>query len=124
MKVLLFALLTLPALALAQTSVPTDFPPDAVVLTDQGLQQRKAGKVFRATLANGQTWRLEYKANDYVFLNTGSGHADNGKWSAQGGQLCIEWNRSPSGCSETRATADAVYVKRSSTGEVVAMRPE
>ncbi len=53
MKVLLFALLTLPALALAQTSVPTDFPPDAVVLTDQGRQSlsRHAGQ--RPNLAPG-----------------------------------------------------------------------
>lgn len=120
----LVSLMFLPGLAWAQSSPPTIFPADAVVLSDDALQQRVAGKVYRAKLADGATWRLEYKSNGYVFLNTGSGFADNGKWSAKGGQLCTEWSRVPSGCSDTRATADALYIKRSSTGEVVALRTD
>ena len=117
-------LLLLPLSAMAQSAMPTEFPADSAVLPADALQQRMAGKVYKAKLTDGATWRLEYKANGYVFLNTGTGFSDTGKWSAKGEQLCTEWNRAPSGCLETRANNEAVYIKRSNTGEVVALRPD
>ena len=82
-----------------------------------------AGKVYRAKLTDGATWRLEYKKNGYVFLNPGSGLSVSAKWSAREGQLCSEWNRIPSSCLETRSNSEAVYIKRAN-GEVVALRPD
>lgn len=114
----------LPLSAMAQSAMPTEFPADSAVLAADTLQQRMAGKVYKAKLTDGSTWRLEYKNNGYVFLNTGSGFSDSGKWSVQGEQLCTEWKRATSGCSETRANNEAVYIKRSTTGEVVALRPD
>jgi hypothetical protein len=123
MRAPLFVLL-LPLPAMAQSTMPTEFPANTVVLAADVLQQRMAGKVYKAKLTDGATWRLEYKNNGYIFLNTGSGFSDSGKWSVKGEQLCSEWTRAPSGCSETRANNEAVYIKRSSTGEVVALRPD
>ena len=122
MRALIFVLL-LPLSAMAQSTFPTEFPADSVVLSADVLQQRMADKVYRAKLTDGATWRLEYKANGYVFLNTGSGASDTGKWSAKQGQLCTEWNRIPSSCLDARANSEAVYIKRA-TGEVVALRPD
>ncbi|PKO27786.1 MAG: hypothetical protein CVU36_19195 [Betaproteobacteria bacterium HGW-Betaproteobacteria-9] len=120
----LLSVLLLPLSAMAQSAMPTEFPADSVVLAADALQQRMAGKVYKAKLTDGATWRLEYKNNGYVFLNTGSGFSDSGKWSVQGEQLCTEWKRATSGCLETRANNEAVYIKRSNTGEVVALRPD
>lgn len=120
----MLSVLLLPLSAMAQSAMPTEFPADSTVLAVEALQQRMAGKVYKAKLTDGATWRLEYKANGYVYLNTGAGFSDTGKWSVKGEQLCAEWNRAPSGCSETRANNEAVYIKRSSTGEVVALRPD
>ncbi|MCB4362357.1 hypothetical protein KIH07_01340 [Hydrogenophaga taeniospiralis] len=118
------SVLLLPLSAMAQSAMPTEFPADTVVLAADVLQLRMAGKVYKAKLTDGATWRLEYKSNGYIFLNTGSGFSDSGKWSVKGEQLCSEWTRAPSGCSETRANNEAIYIKRSSTGEVVALRPD
>jgi hypothetical protein len=115
--------LAFPLTALAQPTMPTEFPADAAAISDAALSERIAGKVYRAKLTDGATWRLEYKSNGYVFLNTGSGFSDNGKWSVKQGQLCTEWRRIPPGCAETRASNDAVFIKRTS-GEVVALRPD
>lgn len=117
------ALLAWPAVAWAQNAVPTEFPAEALAVEDAALQQRLAGHVYRAQLADGATWRLDYRRNGYVYLNTGSGFSDTGKWSAQGGQMCIEWNRAPSGCLPTRATAGQVFIQRGNK-EVVTLQPD
>lgn len=122
MRALLSALL-LPLSAMAQSAMPTEFPADTAPISDEALTERMAGKVYRAKLTDGATWRLEYKKNGYVFLNTGSGLSDSGKWSAKQGQLCSEWNRIPSSCQETRTNIEAVFIKRAN-GEVVALRPD
>lgn len=120
----LLSVLLLPLSAMAQSAMPTEFPADTVVLAADALQQRMAGKVYKAKLTDGATWRLEYKANGYVFLNTGTGLSDTGKWSVKGEQLCTDWNRGVSNCAEARANNEAIYIKRSNTGEVVALRPD
>ena len=123
MRALLWVTL-LPLSAVAQSAMPTEFPADSAVLPADALQQRIAGKVYKARLTDGATWRVEYKANGYVFLNTGTGFSDTGKWSIKGEQLCTEWNRATSGCLETRASSEAIYIRRTNTGEVVALRPD
>ena len=119
----LLCVLLLPLSAMAQSAIPTEFPADTAPISDEALTLRMSGKVYRAKLADGASWRLEYNKNGYVFLNTGSGVSDSGKWSAKQGQLCSEWNRIPSSCLDARANSEAVYIKRA-TGEVVALRPE
>ncbi len=118
---LLLSLLVAPLSVAAQNSIPTEFPVDAVALAPASLTERISGKVFKVKPANGQTWRLEYKASGYAFLNTSSGFSDSGKWRVEGSQVCADWQRSPSSCSEVRLKDDTVYVKRVSNGEVIAL---
>lgn len=117
----LIPLLIMPIAVVAQTSLPTEFPTDSVTLAPEVLTQRLVGKVFKVKPADGTTWRLEYKDSGYAFLDTSRGYRDTGKWRVEGTQLCADWQRSPSGCSETRAKGDVIYLKRISNGEVVAL---
>ena len=117
----LIALLIMPIAVVAQTPLPTEFPVDSAPLAPEVLKQRLAGKVFKVKPADGPSWRLEYKASGYVFLDTSSGYRDTGKWRVEGTQLCTDWQRTPSACSETRAKGDVIYVKRNSNGEVVSL---
>jgi hypothetical protein len=103
-----------------EPKMPTEFPPDAMILAPQALQQRLEGKAFTATLVDGTGWRLDYRG-EYVFVNVSTGPNDKGKWRVQGSQVCTDYERFPSGCSEMRASATRLYLKRPSTGEVVAM---
>ena len=118
---LLLPLLFAPLSVAAQNSIPTEFPVDAIALAPASLTERISGKVFQVKPANGPTWRLEYKASGYAFLNTSSGFSDSGKWRVEGTQLCADWQRTQSSCSEVRLKDETVYVKRSSNGEVVAL---
>lgn len=110
--------------ATAQPALPTEFPPDAAVVEDAALRDHLAGKVFRGQPASGPGWRLEYKSNGYAFLDTTAGFRDTGRWSVEQSRLCAKWERASSGCSEARMKAGIVYVKRASTGEVVALVPD
>lgn len=106
----------------AAPSFPTEFPADAMVLPPQELQQRLEGKVYTAKLTDGTGWRLDYRGQ-YVFVNVSNGASDKGEWRVEGSQMCAEYARFPSGCAEMRASAARVYLKRSSTGEVVVLDP-
>ena len=67
------ALLVMPLFAFAQSPMPTEFPIDAVATSADDLRGRISGKVFKVKLADGTTWRLEYKANGYAFVDTSRG---------------------------------------------------
>lgn len=99
---------------------PTEFPVDALALTPQELQQRLDGKVYTAKLADGIGWRVEYRG-EYVFVNVSTGPSDKGRWRVDGTRVCATYDRFPSSCSEIRASATRLYLKRSTTGEVVGM---
>lgn len=117
MKAILLGLLV-PAAALAQNAMPTEFPADATPIAADALQKQLAGKVYRAKVFDGNTWRIEYNSNGYMFINTGTGFSDSGKWRTEESKLCGEWQKARSGCSEVRTKGNDFYVKRH-TGEVV-----
>ena len=104
----------------AVLNFPTEFPADATALAPQELQQRLDGKVYTAKLVDGTGWRLDYRG-PYVFVNVSTGASDKGRWRVEGSRLCTEYERFPSGCVEMRASGTRVYLKRPSTGEVVAL---
>lgn len=108
------------AVAQPQTQVPpqSGFPEPATAPSAAELRDKLAGKVFRAKLADGGFWRLEYKANGYFFINTHSGFSDTGKWQTKDGALCSEASKIKANCNEVRVHGDAIYLKRDS-GEVV-----
>ena len=89
--------------ALAQTAAPnTEFPVDAESVEGDALRQRMAGKSFTAVAADGLEMRLQYKDNGFAFIDTSRGFRDTGKWRVEGKNVCTDWSRAPSGCSEAR----------------------
>lgn len=122
MKAILVSL-ALPAAALAQNAMPTEFPADTNPVAAQALQERVAGKSFSAQPFTGPSWRLQYQPSGYVFFDTNTGYRDKGRWRVDDTRLCAEWEKLPSACSEVRVNAEALFVKRSSNGEVVKFVP-
>lgn len=87
------------------------------------LAQRLTGNIYGATLANGATWRMDYKSSaGYVFFNISNGARDTAKWRTEDGRVCFEFRGPfPSGCIEYRVANDVLFFKRAS-GEIVAMQ--
>lgn len=111
-----------PLAALAQPTLPTEFPAGAAPLAAEALQARLAGKVFRVKLADGNSWRLEFKANGYAYVDTSSGYRDSGKWRVEGSTFCDAWQKqAAAGCNEARLAGDTLLVKRRSNGEIIAL---
>ena len=109
--------------ASAQT-VRVEFPPDAKPLAPEALKERLAGKVFKVSLADGTSWRLEYRANGSYFVNTSRGFNATGNWRVEGSTTCSETARSPLICSEVRLVGDTIYLKRGvDPGEVLKLEP-
>ena len=119
MRTLMIGLLFVPVLALAQPAFPTEFPAGAVALSSDDLQKRLTGNVIGMKYANGADVRLEFK-DTYAYVNSGNS-SDSGKWRVEGSQLCIDWQRFQSGCSDVRIVGNALYVKRVTNGEIVQM---
>jgi hypothetical protein len=65
---------------------------------------------------------MEYNASGFVFVNIGTGARDTAKWHAEEGRACFEFRGAfHSGCSEFRVVGDGLYLKRASTGEILAL---
>ncbi len=95
-------------------------PPNAAQLTE-----RLSDQVFTAKLAGGVTWRMDYKSSGYVFFDVSTGQHDSAKWRAEDGRVCLEFRgKFLSGCTEFRISGDTLYLKRISTGEVVALQKQ
>lgn len=106
-------------------AVLTDFPADALALNSKEVDQRLRGQVYTGTSTTGNTFRIEYKDTGYVFINLSNGAKDSGTWRAEEGRVCVEYRgRIPSGCSELRATSDAVYGKREGANAITVMRKQ
>ena len=79
------------------------------------------GKVFDVSLADGSSWRLEYKSNGYFFVNTSTGFNGSGQWQAEDGRLCGQLRGGDRSCNEVRFSQDRMHLKRNS-GEVIQYR--
>lgn len=117
----LLLLLLLPVGAHAQPGPSTEFPADVALLTAEALRERLGGKVFDARLADGTGWRIDYKSTGYVFFDTTKGFRDDGRWHTDASRVCIELRKVAGGCSEMREKDGRLYMKRSSTGEVLVL---
>ncbi|MCV0437821.1 MAG: hypothetical protein K5880_04280 [Hydrogenophaga sp.] len=101
--------------------VPKEFPPDAQPANAQVLKERLSGRGFVARQANGTGWDMNYAADGRFAMRLSNGQTDQGRWRAEDNRVCIEFEgRFPSGCSEMRVSPSRLYLKRGSTGEVVA----
>lgn len=109
----------------ACTSIPHTFAPEAQPIAAKSLQDRLAGKTYTARVANGIGWEMRYEASGRMQMTVSNGTADGGRWRTEDSRLCIDFEGSfPSGCSEVRADAKQLYLKRASTGEVVVLTPK
>ena len=106
----------------ATAGAAADFPAGAQVPGAPELAGRLSGHTYVAKLANGVTWRMEYNTSGYMFINISTGARDTAKWRAEEGRACFEFRGTfPSGCSEFRVVGDGLYLKRASTGEILAL---
>lgn len=121
MKASIIAVALLSALAtraLAEPA-PTTFPAEAVAIAPAALQETLAGKVYAVKLADGGSWRWQFKADGYFFFNSGS-FSDSGKWSTKGTTLCSEGRKITASCNEIRQLGADLFLKRDN-GEVIRM---
>lgn len=103
----------------AQPVAPAqDFPADATVPPAQTLATALSEQVFRARFADGQQLRYQFKGG-FLYVDTSRGGRDTGRWQVQDGQLCVEFRQFPSGCAEVRQNGEGLWLRRTSTGEVI-----
>ncbi len=76
------------------------FPEGAELLTPEALREALSGKVFSISPAQGPTWRWQFDANGYFFLNVGQ-FSNSGKWSTKEGSVCQDTGKHI-GCNEMR----------------------
>ena len=109
----------------AAVGAAADFPAGAQVPGATELAGRLSGRTYVTKLANGVSWRMEFNTSGYAFFNISTGGRDSAKWRAEEGRACFEFRGTfPSGCSEFRVLGDGLYLKRASTGEVLALEPK
>lgn len=118
MKTFLIASVACCSAAFAQPSEAPAFPDGAAPPNAAELRERLAGKLIKVQLADGSSWRLEYKANGYFFVNTSRGFSDTGEWRTEDGKLCSKGRKINPSCNDVRVVGDALYLKRDS-GEIV-----
>jgi hypothetical protein len=107
------------------SDLPKEFPPDARPIGAQALKERLSGRSFTVRLARGGAADVHYGADGRYRILLNSGESDQGSWRTEEGRACVTYEgRFPSGCSEMRATADRLYTKRGSTGEVLVLTPK
>jgi hypothetical protein len=98
---------------------PQEFPADAKPLSAEELKVRTTDKVFKVALANGSSWRLEYRSNGIFFINISpSGYSDSGKWRVEESRICSEPQKTKASCNEVRDAGAALLLKRDN-GEVI-----
>lgn len=98
------------------------FPEGASTPTAAELTERLSGKVFRVELKNGMTWRLQFMANGYFFVDTSAGGRLSGTWRTEDGRVCSHIpDRDPS-CGDARLHEGIVHVRRAD-GEVIRYVP-
>ncbi|MCC9595782.1 MULTISPECIES: hypothetical protein [unclassified Rubrivivax] len=107
---------------LAAASAVSAFPEHASAPDAAALSRHLEGRVFQVALADGTSWRLEYKANGYFFIDTSRGFRSSGTWRAEDGKLCGGLQGRAPACNEVRMVGDALYMQRDG-GEIVQYVP-
>jgi len=120
----LFTLLAGTGLAIAgATADAQTFPEGASTPDAAAVRKHIEGKVFDVALADGTSWRLEYKSNGYFFVNTSTGFNGSGQWQAEDGRLCGQLRGGDRSCNDVRFANELMHLKRNS-GEVIQYRPK
>ncbi|MEO7114668.1 MAG: hypothetical protein ABIZ18_02290 [Caldimonas sp.] len=101
-----------------------EFPSSAVVIADAAIRDKFEGKTYRVDLADGSSWRLDYKSTGYYFVNTSTGFSDSGKWRIKDGQICTQPRKGPDSCNDVRDAGDATIFVRRMNGDVIQLKPQ
>lgn len=104
-------------------SDPAEFAAGAVPISGDVLRQAFSDRKYMVSLADGSSWKLEYKANGYFFVNTSTGFNGSGTWKLDAGKLCTSGKDIPSSCGFVQQRGDSLFMKRSSNGEIIEFRP-
>jgi hypothetical protein len=91
---------------------------EGVSPTAADLKSRLSDKVFTVALADGSSWRLEFKTNGYYFVNTSAGFSDSGTWRTEDGKLCVAPRQTSPACNDARLVNGELQFKRLS-GEII-----
>ena len=113
------AILGLCALGVANAQ---GFPDGASTPSAEALKKRLGGNVFTVKLADGTSWRLEFKSNGYFFVDTSTGFRGSGEWTTEDGRLCSQLRGRDRSCNEARVHQDTLHFKRDS-GEFIQYTP-
>ncbi len=99
-----------------------DFPEGATTPTAAELKQRLGSNVFSVKLADGSSWRLEFKSTGYFWVDTSGGFRGTGEWTAEDGKICSQLRGRDRNCNEVRIHQNLLTLKRDS-GEIVQYVP-
>lgn len=121
MKALTLPLLVAASQVFAQAAEKV-FPEAAVSITPAALSEALAGKVYTAKLADGSSWRWQFKSDGYFFFNSG-GFSDTGKWSVKESALCSEGKKIQASCNEIRMQGSDMFLERDN-GDVIKLSPQ
>ncbi len=105
------------------TAHSQQFPDDASTPSAADVKKYVENKVFHIKLADGSSWRLEYKSNGYFFVNTSAGFNSSGQWQAEDGRLCGQLKGRDRSCNDVRLDQDLLHLKRDS-GEIIQFTPK
>lgn len=111
------ALVALHGAALAQ-----EFPQGGESMSNADIRKYVEDKVHDVKLADGTSWRLEYKSNGYFFINTSRGFNGDGQWQVEDGKLCGQLRGRERTCNEVRLLKGVMHYKRDN-GEIVQFVP-
>ena len=100
----------------------SDFPADSTPIAGDGLRRALSDKRFTVDLADRSTWKLEYKANGYFFVNTSTGFNGSGTWKIQDDKLCTDGKGMNASCGVVYQRGDSLFMKRSVNGEIIEFR--
>lgn len=116
----LLAVLALGALGGAQA-----FPEGATSPSATALKAHLDDRVFATALADGTTWRLEFKSGGYLFVDTSRGGSFKGEWKTEDGRICTKMGLGAEvACSEARLHDGMLHVKRAANGELIRYTPK
>ena len=94
------------------------FPEDALTPKAADIKKYLDDKVFGVKLSDGNSWRLQYNANEYIFVNTSQGAKVSGQWDTENGRLCTQMQGEKRGCNDVRFFHDTLHLKRIN-GEII-----
>ena len=95
-----------------------------LVLTEgDEVKRALSDKRFTVDLADRSSWKLEYKANGYFFVNTSAGFNGSGTWKIQDDKVCTDGKGMNASCGVVYQRGDSLFMRRSATGEIIELRP-